>query len=55
MTTFCPYCDEEIEDAIYKIWNGNYDMEFDFECPKCKKEIGIDVDMEPCFREYKKE
>ena len=52
MATFCPPCDEEIEDALHQEWD--YSGHFDFECPKCKKEMEVTVEMEPCFSAYKK-
>jgi hypothetical protein len=55
MATFCPYCDEEIENIIYGFWVGDYPTFFDFECPKCKKEFEVDVEATPIFRCYKKE
>ena len=55
MATFCPYCDEEIENEIYKDWVGDYwTFNDDFECPKCGKDLEIDVDQEPVFYPHKK-
>jgi transcription initiation factor IIE alpha subunit len=55
MATFCPYCDEEIEDAINKDWVGDYwTFSDDFECPKCGKDLEIDVEQEPVFIARKK-
>lgn len=50
MATFCPYCNEEIEVAIYHAWVGDYWTHNDkFVCPMCWKEIKIDVEQEPVF------
>jgi len=50
MATFCPYCNEEIETAIYNRWVGDYWTHSDsFECPICKKELEIEVVSEPVF------
>jgi len=55
MATFCPYCDEEIENDIHKDWVGDYwTVSDDFECPKCEKELEIDVEQEPVFIARKK-
>lgn len=54
MATFCPYCDEEIEDQIYQQWVGDYLNIFDFKCPKCNKELEIDVTAVPEFHVEKK-
>ena len=43
MATFCPYCDEEIEDEIYKFWTGRYWTEASFQCQKCHKKMNIEV------------
>lgn len=51
----CPYCNAEIEDAIHNYWIGDYWTNADFECPKCDKEMVIDVEMEPVFYVSKKE
>lgn len=56
MATFCPYCDEEIEEAIYQAWHGDYwTVKDDFECPKCGKEMEIDVEIEPIFLAHRKD
>ena len=54
MATFCPYCDEEIEDVIMDAWSGDYWTEVkDFECPKCGEEMRIEVEMVPDFTTIK--
>ena len=54
MTTFCPYCNAEIEEGIHCAWAGDYwDHCDDFECPKCKKILEIDVEAEPVFYAHK--
>ena len=52
MPTFCPECDQEIEDDIVAEWD--YREEFDFECPSCKYEMAIVVEAVPYFYSYKK-
>ena len=54
MATFCPYCDEEIEGAIHDDWVGDYPTYFDFECPRCKKELEVEVEAIPYFTCHKK-
>lgn len=54
MATFCPYCDTEIETQIYQAWAYDYPTDFDFECPKCGKEIEIEVAAIPEFHVLKK-
>jgi predicted RNA-binding Zn-ribbon protein involved in translation (DUF1610 family) len=54
MATFCPYCDEEIEAQIRNNWAGDYwTTKEDFECPKCGKEMRIEVEMVPDFTTIK--
>lgn len=55
MEVFCPYCDEEIGDAIYTKWNGDYTESFVLNCPKCGKELDIGVQHCPDFSVDKKE
>ena len=55
MTTFCPYCDEEIEDAIHNEWIGDYIEDFDFKCPKCGETLEINVEQQPYFHANKPE
>lgn len=45
----CPYCDEDIDNEIYRDWAGDYPTIFDFECPNCGKEMEVEVEMEPYF------
>ena len=49
MSTFCPYCKEEIGMGIYNNWIGNYVTYFQFVCPKCTKEVKIEVETVPEF------
>lgn len=53
MAVFCPYCDELIDKQVYQEWMDDYPTIFDFECPKCGKELRIDVEMEPIFNATK--
>ena len=56
MATFCPYCKEEIEEAIHREWHGHYwTHKDDFQCPICGKEIEIDVEQEPFFLAHRKD
>ena len=56
MSTYCPYCDKDIEEEIMREWQGDYwDYTDDFECPKCGKELEIDVESEPVFHAHKRE
>ena len=56
MATFCPYCKEEIESAIYHEWYGYYwTHKDDFLCPMCGKWIEIEVAQEPIFLAHKKD
>ena len=54
MATFCPYCKEEIESAIYHEWAGD-SWEDKIKCPMCGKEVEIDVAQEPIFLAHKKD
>ena len=54
MATFCPYCKEEIESAIYHEWAGD-SWEDKIKCPMCGKEVEIDVAQEPIFLAHRKE
>jgi Zn ribbon nucleic-acid-binding protein len=55
MATFCPHCDDEIENQIQQDWVGDYLEHFDYECPKCGREMKIDVESEPIFYAHKKD
>ena len=54
MTTFCPYCDKEIEDAVYNTWAGDFLNWFQMKCPGCGQMLEIDVEGEPVFLPHKK-
>ena len=55
MATFCPHCNEEIEDSIYQDWSGDYSEHWDFRCPNCGNTMEIDVEQIPLFIPHKKE
>jgi len=54
MTTFCPYCNEDIGGDVHEWWSFDYPIMFTFECPKCNKEIEVEVEATPTFVCYKK-
>ena len=54
MATFCPHCDEEIENEIGHEWTDNYEDDFDFACPRCGKTMVVYVEIEPAFLAHKK-
>lgn len=46
MATFCPYCIEEINDAIYRFWVGcEWKNADDFKCPYCQKKMRVKVEL----------
>ena len=52
MTTFCPYCNAEIEEEAHREWmksSPDYLDSFEFECPECHREMEIDVGLQPDF------
>lgn len=53
MAVFCPYCDEEIGEAVHHTWAGDFLNWFEMKCPKCKQMLEIDVESEPVFTPHK--
>lgn len=44
----CPHCSADIRVHLQRQWD--YQGEFDIECPKCGKGIGVIVETVPEFR-----
>ena len=53
----CPYCNESIDSEIENEWAAyrDYSMDYDTECPKCKKTIVVEVRVVPEFWYHKKD
>ena len=50
MSVHCPYCNFSIEDRVHlRWWNSVVPTRFDFECPRCKKVMEVNVEAEPVF------
>jgi len=48
----CPYCNTEID--VRSAWeNHDYSTDFKVECPHCKRQVQVDVGMEPIFETSK--
>lgn len=56
----CPYCEEDIKNEVSRNWyiEGNHYIEYEstwnMQCPKCNKQLIIDVEVNPIFTAKKK-
>jgi len=51
MSSLCPWCNEDINNAIYKEWWEGRDCAVDYEteCPSCGQPIQVDITAVPEF------
>lgn len=57
MMSPCAYCHEDIDKELMDEWNArspDYPTYFEFACPKCGKDILVDVIPIPTFETTKK-
>ena len=53
----CPYCEKDLERELDRYFraDGDYNNEFDFDCPACKKTFHVSVRPLPEFECIKQE